>query len=442
MLEIFWKKKNCLSLCNDPTIANILLFGTKNQFHQVANYLKDKRRYSCLRSPAFRENIFYSLENNSIPTACQELKNHTVCQNIYKDSKEIKNRIQYLFNTSQSNYQMQFLGRCIGQVEPTKIVQNFWGELDHHLVCNPYQLGEERVKQEEDGIRTATRGYKIKKENDGNYTATLILEFQATEDYEHENGLSHSQVNTYYREVVQNCLNDVSSKMLGPNGERLNIVIINAKNVHSCTPKRTIEIGPSDDIGVTKHVNFPSNIDQGYCPILVHEILHHLGLNEDYASLLESDQGNWLINENDCKHAKFQINSIMSDPYQRFYNVFEAQKDNSLLDPAHFNQIVYAGCTISDHQNSTHLLRSCFEFDSSSSNSCREQRNRCETRNTLGRSKERELQLIDEEISSNYKFLRERQSSLAGMSEAQIESLLRDYERFLKQRRESVSRWP
>ena len=440
------EEKNCLSLCNDSIVAEMFLFGTESQFRQVANHLRDQGKSSCLRSPTFRENISYALDNNSIPTACQELKNHRVCQNIYKDSEEIKNRIQYLFNTSQSNYQVQFIERCIGQVELIKIAQNFWSDLDDHLVCNPYQLGEERVKQIEDSIARTTKGYKIKKENDGSYTATLILEFQATEDYEHENHLSPSQVNTYYRGVVQNCLNDASSKILGPNGERLNIVIVDAKNVHPCTPKQTIKIGPPDDIGKTLSFHYPSNVDQGYCPILVHETLHILGLNDGYISIAkapdDTGQGNILIDETDCSLAKFQINSIMSDPYQRFYNVFEAEKDDSLLDPAHFNQIIYAGCRVSDHQNSTHLFRSCSEFGLFSSMHCSEKRNRCEAENTLGRSKERELQLIDDEISSNYRFLRERKRSLSRMPETEIESLLQDYERFLRQRRESVSRWP
>ena len=392
-VERLLNEENCQSLCENETLVNMLLFGTEGQFQQIANHLQHQGEPSCLKSERFQLNLRYVLENNNIPTICQGSQDHNVCQSIHRDTQQIKRRMQHLSHLLYPAHQAQPIEACQDHNHSSlsSSISDFLENLEQHLSCNTYQSGEERVKNIDDSISYTTHGYRIKKEADGSYTATLAVKFQPSEDYTHTENLPSSKVNAHYRQVLQGCLDEASPKMLGPNGERLNVIIADAESVPPCTPKTTIRVGPHGPITSTKSVYYPSNIDQGYCPILVHEGLHNLGLNDSYISTTKNqensitDQGARLsINETNCSHAKFQVNSIMSDPYQRFYNVFEAKKDESLLDPAHFNQIIYAGCHLPEHPHSTHLFRACSEFEDSMN--CSRQRNMCEGQNSLGRN--------------------------------------------------------
>ena len=120
--------------------------------------------------------------------------------------------------------------------------------------------------------------------------------------------------------------------MLGPNGEKLKIVIQAPKNqgADTCNQRRYAQ-----KITIESNRHF-SNYSTMYrpdigCPTMTHEILHLLGLCDEY-------------NAGDLYGCRVVMRySIMSDSHTRWDNVF-AGKTNSLLNPGQFNAILYGSC--------------------------------------------------------------------------------------------------
>ena len=86
-------------------------------------------------------------------------------------------------------------------------------------------------------------------------------------------------------------------------------------------------------------------------------------------------------------------NSVMNNDGNRWNNVFDSGIEDSLLDPTHFNVILYRGCSKRDDvslYNECELLSQTTEHYS-----CSEKKFHCDNQNILGRDKSRELQRID-----------------------------------------------
>ncbi len=126
--------------------------------------------------------------------------------------------------------------------------------------------------------------YLLKKTAADAYEATLNL------DFTNSGGRMNSQE---MMNKVQGCLADASVYMRGPGGARLNIKALSPQEVEAQLPRSerplpgVINIIP-DQVRLENGTmaaneinsgNFHSNID---CPTITHEILHHLGLCDEY----------------------------------------------------------------------------------------------------------------------------------------------------------------
>ena len=126
--------------------------------------------------------------------------------------------------------------------------------------------------------------YLLKKTATDTYEATLNL------DFVNRGGALNSQ---QMLAKVQGCLNEASPYMRGPGGTRLNIRALSPAEIESQLPRSerplpgTINVLPDEvraQVGnmvsnVIDASNFTSNIN---CPTVTHEILHHLGLCDEY----------------------------------------------------------------------------------------------------------------------------------------------------------------
>ena len=91
-----------------------------------------------------------------------------------------------------------------------------------------------------------------------------------------------------------------------------------------------------------------------------------------------------------------QDNSIMSSHYERWMSVYDFETDESLLDSGHFNSILYGECETNKNFNKCSQLS---QIDSYTEPSCIEEKHECESQNVLGRSKQREIERIQEQIT-------------------------------------------
>ena len=263
--------------------------------------------------------------------------------------------------------------------------------------------------------------YTIKRERDGSYSIPLVLNFHPTEDY---NGpVPQDKVPEYYMNKVQKCMDQANQKMLGPNGEKLNINIQapTRQNKDDCNRENAIQIaiGP---LGIRGHAKkYEPNFD---CPTITHEVLHLLGLCDEYMETaigfyvnsetgkvksrtldnmaenkkLMSDKSYEFKPDYNCRI--IQDNSIMSFHQERWMNVYDLKTDESLLDPGHFNSVLYGDCDINKSFNDCSQL--AYE-NSFIKKNCIEKKHECESQNILGRNKQEEIELIQAEIDRNYK---------------------------------------
>lgn len=252
-------------------------------------------------------------------------------------------------------------------------IKDFLRYQEDDLFCSDYYFGEERH------LAFFTVGkhnhYKVKRERDGSYTAIMALEFSASEGY--DGPVPRHLVHEYYLQTVRASLNHAQPKLLGPDGERLRVVIEDARTADVCMPKYTVHIGRAG--GGSSVLNYASDIDT---PATVHEIFHQTGgLPDEYALLYPGMS---------CRVT--QQSSLMADEAIRWNNVFNTAIYGSLLDPSHFNAILYGNCS---EREDVQLFRQCSELSYQNvwngNNACLEIKKDCESKNVLGRSKDREI---------------------------------------------------
>ena len=184
-------------------------------------------------------------------------------------------------------------------------------------------------------------------------------------------------------------MDQINPKLRGPNGEVLEIVIEDAHQVDVCEPKRSIEVG---FFGIETAIYYSVGL---VCPVIAHEIAHLLGLWDEYIQVWDYPPSYA------CRVA--QENSLLlsnRDGKIRWNRVFETGLENSLLDPSHFQSILYGNCSLRDDVK---LYRRCSRLSyqiSSNENACLAEKNYCDRQNVLGRDKIVEQQRISDEIQS------------------------------------------
>ena len=360
----------------------------------MVNRLKDLET-SCLKQAghAVTENLqshtVYEKPDNQ--SSCRYITNRddkARCYQLQNDYKIIQERISSLTHFIRED-ETPLVSRSSTQLEDiannnslTSQISLFKRDLEDHQSCRDYAIGEERIKS---STGYGGGGYTIKRESNDNYTASLFIEFVPSVFYDNEDVPRRDQVQNHYRQMAQSCIDQANPYLKGPHGQKLNIVI-RTPNANTCVPKNTITIWNTwmnDD--EAQALNYPSNINN--CETITHEILHLLGLDDEYQGSIHYTSFFPL----NC--SMNQENSIMNNDGYRWANVFDSKTEDSLLDPTHFNVILYKDCSKRDD---VRLYNECrLSGQTTEHYSCREKKLYCDSQNILGRDKSREIQRIN-----------------------------------------------
>ncbi len=356
------------------------------------------------------------LEHYEYPERCLDPANqsHRVCKRVKKELTIRTQRYTYLTELVYGRDILQTTSAkapCMDCVEGSlsqelRDLNHLFSRLKEHSLCSDPAPGEEKQVTH----NLPGRFYTVRKELDGSFSIPLNLAFSANEDYDGE--VPKDQVPSHYKNKVQECLKKANSKMLGPNGEKLNIVI-GSPTKEGCRKKHplTIQIGSKTQRGHA--TNYGADFD---CPTITHEILHLLGLCDEYKETaigfqVSADTGEikpanryeGSNNDNDQFVLAYDCrvtakNSIMSDMYERWNNVFKFGKNKSLFNPEQFNKILYGNCL-----SKNKLFNECSDLAYRSTvkdgnEDCLKQKRKCRESNAMGHNKAEESSRIREYI--------------------------------------------
>ena len=261
--------------------------------------------------------------------------------------------------------------------------------------------------------------YLLRRDPDGSYSIDFPVEFSVDEDCDGE--ASREKAPEKMRARVRKRLEEASSMMSGPGGERLKISISRPpkkEGKDSCLktgqqPKK-IAIGSKDYR--SSSIKYEAEID---CPTAIHEILHLTGLCDEYR---ERERGFYVdpetgeaagstFEENeglDPSKYDFQPaydcrvtakNSIMASQHERWENV-KSGKNSSLLTAGQFKSILYGSCPAKNRAfNDCSRLACRSSQDSPHEEGCLAAKRRCELENGMGQwDKQERLKELREEI--------------------------------------------
>ena len=410
------QKAHTTQCCYDQDIAKTLLYGSSEQYNQIITQLKSSG-ISCLQQAghAVIENLqtHTSLERPDSLSFCRYITNRedkARCDRLQNDYKIIQERITSLTNLIRKN-EPPLMRRSSTQLEDiannnslTSQISLFKRDLEDHQSCEDYGIGEERIKS---SPGYGGGGYTVKRNSNDSYTANLFIEFIPSILYDNENQVPKDQVQDHYRQRIQSCIDRANPYLKGPNGQRLNIVI-RTPDANSCIPKNTITIWNFSYYDNAQAENYPSNINN--CATITHEVLHKLGLADEHRGS-DTYYPSPRYNDRPLSCSMNEENSIMNKHEVRWNNVFDSATEDSLLDPTHFNVILYRGCSKRDDVN---LYKECELLTQTTEHySCREKKFYCDSQNILGRNKLRELQRIDRMLQE-VRYLQQQNRGFSG----------------------------
>ncbi len=460
---------DCLSICSDQAVSSMLSHGNQEQYEKTVDRLSEIGP-SCLKNAlaTLGREIQKANDIFNLPDSCEGEtgRQRDICNRLKRDQELIIGRLSSLTDLvmSQSSSQaVESLGTCLESEPSFFVLGDFLEDLDKEMACSDYQPGEER-----DVSTDPWTHYRIKKETDGSYTASIAMTFSPADDYDNEKNVPKDQVNAHYRQRATDCLNQANPKMLGPNGERLNIVIADPQ-ADSCLPQLDITIQSST--GRSNSGSYEADID---CPTTAHELLHEVGgLNDGYE---EGSMGEYVnietgevikvssrYKEQPPQKEEFdfrpkyncrvtQENSIMSNQKERWQKVFPYGEslrigyampglpsnahikpsdfsEYSLLDPVHFNAILYGNCA---NREDVQLYRTCAALARqtgyqglTSNEDCPDLKNQCENQNVLGKSQEqieKEHRVLNFQIRSTNALINRMSRNLITLEQAAIQT--------------------
>ena len=288
-------RSNCLAICKDESIGKVLSHGSTSQYRQTIRKLTEMGP-SCLKMALYSLGEQYEKYNERIkPTGtCEQEtgRQKNICEKLKRDHEQITQRISDLADivTSQNSSEttLSLTAFCLGNNSSIDTIGKFFKDLKDEHDCSKYQHGEEREFYP--GI---SNGYKVKKEVNGSYTISMAMDFsyhylQTLDSIKDRDPLAlpssqifesasyQNQIHNLSMQKMTECINRANVKMLGPNGEQLNIVITDGKE-DTCTPKHRIQIHRY--LASANSIDYPEDIN---CPTMVHEVLHNAGFVDEY----------------------------------------------------------------------------------------------------------------------------------------------------------------
>ena len=273
------------SVCHNTDVVELITHGSLSQYDQIMHVLNEKGPL-CLRFviEAFKDKLE---KQKRIPINCDDFmgKARRDCRNAQADDKVMNDRVLSLLNLMVSksvNLIVPFAQYISENKTPLLSMNegllNLLQRLENERSCSEYEIGEERkfiITPFQSKILPYTY-YRIRRESEKHYKVFVVLKFFPGPGYD-GSFVPNNQAHTHYMKKVRDCINKANSKMKGPDGEILEIVIEDAHQVDACRTKHFIEVGISYKVYTVNY--FHSGMS---CAAITHEILHVLGLWDEY----------------------------------------------------------------------------------------------------------------------------------------------------------------
>lgn len=383
------------SYCYNEDMARFFIYGDLSSSHQILQALNDKG-LMCMRFflQAIKKEIdMYSTLPKVCPTQNQEdNKDQISCEDQQRQYQVVNDRVLSLINLMVSKDQslilpfMQYLGRGADNDLPYMIssLMQLLQSLEDEQSCHDYRIGEERafLISPFQGPHIDYTFYRVKRESEKHYKAIIAFNFSPAENYDYI--IPRDHVHEYYMQRVRSSIAQANTKMWGPHGELLEIVIEDGRQVDVCLPQHGIEITNNYEDSRSYVNAYRPSISR---PSITHEVFHALGVWDEYFD-----------KKYNCRVV--QRSTMLSRYSLRWDNVFEENFGDSLIEPVYFYSILYGNCSL---RSNVKRFRKCsrLSYQSSEINpSCLEQKALCENQEILGRNKARERQRIEELISA------------------------------------------
>ena len=430
----------CNTGCQHSKISKAVHYGSEQEYSMLRDKIKDKGK-KCQQD--ILSNLSTILEDQRLPEKClqEENKNHTVCSNMLKDLSTWRERVTDLMEMA---YGPDILSATSAQApctdcELAKInreISNLPGlinDLEEQSQCSDPKPGEQKIVHSDTSPnKSYNESYTVKKEPDGSFSIPFYIDFSVSENYDGD--VPRSQAPAHYMAKTQQCLKKANTKMLGPNGEKLNFDIQPPpQNRDSVCAKDIIPISIVSANRRSTMSKYASDIN---CSTITHEILHLTGLCDEYKerktgfyvdpSTGNIARGKTAQNDNyefkpayDCRVVTIPPPSIMANDEAKWNAVFK-RGNASLLNSGQFNAILYGSCKA---KNESFNRCSQLAYQNSHENpSCIEQKKQCLEQNAMGINKSDIIWQITDEIKK-LKNVLERAKRLIRTHELSMDAL-------------------
>ncbi len=469
---------DCLNACYDDSVAKLLLYGSETQYNYVINTLKGGGQ-PCLR-PMLRASRRQLNQYRDFMFNFQSktARSHHYHSGLVEAENLILERILSLEDMTSKRYTSKYISLQSGRSSADDTE-----DFEQQDICSEYKIGEERVLSVPflsmnvfpKSFFQLQSHYKVHRTLRNTYTVSVALEFFPGLNY-YDGPVPKGQVHEYYIDKIRSCMRQAGPKLRGPHEQNLVIHIEDAQQTNTCNPTYSIRI---HDVKIpTSYMNYDISLTS--CDAILHEIAHFFGFGDAYESKLIEllSQGlksyvpeifhifgfgdtyesklTELLSQGlksyvpegpmfDCR--VMQKNSIMSEWAERWKSTFTENTETSLIDPVHFNAILYGNCPDRDD---VRLFRQCdaLSFQNSSFNpGCLEEKAYCERQNLLGRDKNKELRILGSELQDKQRdfdrFFRGGTDESSVMdSQSPKKSALEQEIQDLERRIDLVGQWP
>ena len=498
---------DCLNACYDDSVAKLFVYGSETQYNYVINTLKGGGQ-PCLR-PMLRASRRQLNQYRDFMFNFQSktARNHHYHSGLVEAENLILERILSLEDMTSKRYTSKYIslqsGRSSADNTEDFEQQDICSEYkigEERVLSVPFLSMNVFSKS----FFQLQSHYKVHRTLRNTYTVSVALEFFPGLSY-YDEPVPKDQVHKYYIDKIRSCMKKAGPKLRGPHGQNLVIHIEDAQQANTCNPTYSIRI---HDVKIpTSYMNY--DISFTSCDAILHEIAHFFGFGDAYepklikllsqglksyvpevfhafgfgdayelkliellsqglksyvpeifhifgfgdayesklTELLSKRLKSYVpeVSVFDCR--VMQKNSIMSEWAERWKSTFTENTETSLIDPVHFNAILYGNCPDRDD---VRLFRQCdaLSFQNSSFNpDCLEKKVYCERQNLLGRDKNKELQTLDSELRDKQRdfdrfFRGGTDESSVIDSQSEDKSTLEQEIRDLNRRIDLVRQWP
>ncbi len=432
-------KAICESDCTRHNVTMAIRYGTKEEYSEMRDRLSHSDK-QCKKD--ITTELAEQLKDEGLPYRClkKENKDHIVCKDMLKDINIVQGRVQDLMEMAYSPEEIKITSAqalCIEcesinhEDNETRKLIDLLDTLEEQSQCADPKPGKEK-KVQSDTWPNST--YTVRKEQDGSFSIPLNLSFSAASDY--DGPVPKNQVPAHYMKKVQECMKKANTKMLGPNGEKLQFVIQEPTSPGVCSGI-PIEIGSKEHRSNSGKYN-----SEIHCSSITHEVLHLVGLCDEYKEpwtgfVVDSNTGDikessisrnnykYSIDENsvfklayDCRVTSMNNSNIMSYSYliweKAFSNTDSSKNLKSLLTPGQFNSILYGKCP-----EKNNLFNQCSQLAYKSTvragKNCLKKKEECETQNGMGADKTTTI----DELQNRINEMIEEQKTIAEILEKQ-----------------------